>query len=75
VVCRGGVTVILVAHRLSTVINADKILGLFFFFLHLDLDIWIIVMEDGRIVEEGNHQELIEKDEIYASLVKHQLTT
>jgi len=71
VVCRGGVTVILVAHRLSTVINADKILGLFLSFFILIF----IVMEDGRIVEEGNHQELIEKDEIYASLVKHQLTT
>jgi len=63
--------VILVAHRLSTVINADKILGLFLSFFILIF----IVMEDGRIVEEGNHQELIEKDEIYASLVKHQLTT
>ena len=62
---------ILVAHRLSTVINADKILGLFLSFFILIF----IVMEDGRIVEEGNHQELIEKDEIYASLVKHQLTT
>lgn len=52
-----GRTVIVVAHRLSTVKNADK----------------IIILEDGQIIEEGNHQELITKKGKYYSLVKNQL--
>src|SRR5690606_8813377 len=40
---RAGRTTIVIAHRLSTVINADK----------------IIVLEDGRLIEEGAHQSLI----------------
>eukprot|EP00486_Rosalina_sp_Unknown_P004576 CAMPEP_0201575080 /NCGR_PEP_ID=MMETSP0190_2-20130828/20049_1 /ASSEMBLY_ACC=CAM_ASM_000263 /TAXON_ID=37353 /ORGANISM="Rosalina sp." /LENGTH=595 /DNA_ID=CAMNT_0048004259 /DNA_START=1552 /DNA_END=3342 /DNA_ORIENTATION=+ len=50
-------TVVLVAHRLSTVVNADK----------------ICVVDDGEIVEEGTHDELIEKDGIYARLVSRQM--
>lgn len=52
-----GKTVIIVAHRLSTVKNADK----------------IVVLDNGRIVEEGNHKELTNKKEKYYELVKNQL--
>jgi ABC-type multidrug transport system fused ATPase/permease subunit len=44
-----GRTSIVIAHRLATVINADK----------------IIVMDKGQIVEEGSHQELVNKAEGY----------
>ncbi|KAK8876060.1 hypothetical protein M9Y10_006244 [Tritrichomonas musculus] len=54
---RQGKTAILVAHRLATVMNADRIL----------------VFSEGRVVEEGNHQQLIAKGGIYADLVKFQL--
>lgn len=50
-------TSIIIAHRLSTIVNADKIL----------------VMDSGKIVEEGNHTELLEKDGYYANLYKAQL--
>ena len=50
-------TVIIVAHRLSTIEVADKIL----------------VIEKGQVMEKGSHSELIEKDGIYARLVKKQL--
>ena len=50
-------TVIIVAHRLSTVKNADQIL----------------VMEGGRIIEVGNHSELISIKGSYFNLVKNQL--
>jgi ATP-binding cassette, subfamily B, bacterial len=52
-----GRTVIIVAHRLSTVKNADK----------------IVVLENGKIIEEGNHKELAEKKGKYYELVKNQL--
>lgn len=52
-----GKTVIVVAHRLSTVKNADQ----------------IIVMEKGEIIEKGNHEELIITKDKYFSLVKNQL--
>lgn len=52
-----GKTVVIVAHRLSTVQNAGK----------------IVVLEHGRIVEEGNHQELTNRKGVYYNLVKNQL--
>ncbi len=51
-------TVIIIAHRLSTIRNADS----------------IVVINEGEIVEQGNHDELIEKDSFYASLYKTQLS-
>jgi ATP-binding cassette subfamily B protein len=52
-----GRTVIVVAHRLSTVRNADK----------------IVVLQDGEIIEEGNHEELAGRKGKYYELVKNQL--
>ncbi|MBR5589056.1 MAG: ATP-binding cassette domain-containing protein, partial [Phascolarctobacterium sp.] len=51
-----GRTSFVIAHRLSTIKNADKIL----------------VMEKGKIVEEGNHDELMAKDGLYAHLYQIQ---
>ncbi len=52
-----GRTVVVVAHRLSTVKNADQ----------------IVVLEKGKIVEKGNHRELTELRGAYYHLVKNQL--
>lgn len=49
-------TTILIAHRISTVQNADQ----------------IIVLEDGGIAEQGTHQELVERGEIYADMYTRQ---
>lgn len=49
-------TVIIVAHRLSTVKNDQ-----------------IIVLKHGQIVEQGNHQELVQRKADYYNLVKNQL--
>ncbi len=51
-----GRTTFVIAHRLSTVRNADRIL----------------VFEGGRIVEDGHHKDLMEKDGVYAELYKTQ---
>ena len=51
-----GRTTLIIAHRLATVMNADRIL----------------VMEDGRIVESGTHQELIAEGGLYSRLAKLQ---
>lgn len=50
-------TVVIIAHRLSTVKNADQ----------------IVVMDDGMIKESGTHYELIDKQGTYYHLVKNQL--
>ena len=49
-------TSIVIAHRLSTIQFADE----------------IIVMQDGRIAERGNHTALIAKNGLYAKLVEMQ---
>lgn len=49
-------TSLVIAHRLSTIQNADK----------------IVVMDSGKILEQGSHEELIEKKGAYASLVSMQ---
>ena len=52
-----GKTVVIVAHRLSTVQNADN----------------IVVLEKGKVIEEGTHAELTAKRGAYYELVRNQL--
>ena len=52
-----GRTAVVIAHRLSTIVDADR----------------IVVVEDGRIVETGTHDELLERDGAYADLYRTQL--
>lgn len=52
-----GRTLIVIAHRLSTVVDSDL----------------IVVMEHGRVVGQGTHSELIESTPLYRDLAKHQL--
>ena len=54
-----GRTTLVIAHRLATVLKADRIL----------------VMEDGRIVEEGTHQSLVARGGAYAELARLQFET
>ena len=49
-------TSLVIAHRLSTIKNADE----------------IIVLDQGKIIERGDHQELIKKDQLYRKLVQMQ---
>ena len=51
-----GRTSVVIAHRLSTIMNADR----------------IFVIDEGRIVEEGKHDDLIAKGGVYAKLVELQ---
>lgn len=54
---KGNKTIIIIAHRLSTVQFVDN----------------IIVLDKGRIIEEGNHEELLEKGGFYYQLYQKQL--
>jgi len=51
-----GKTTIAIAHRLSTLRNADK----------------LVILDEGKIVEQGTHNELLERNGVYAKLVKMQ---
>ena len=52
-----GRTVVIIAHRLSTVRDADNIL----------------VLDRGHLIEQGNHKELSERKGLYYNLIKNQL--
>jgi ATP-binding cassette subfamily B multidrug efflux pump len=53
-----GATLVIVAQRVSTILDADQ----------------IVVLEDGAIVGRGTHQELLETSTTYAEIVSSQLT-
>jgi ABC-type multidrug transport system fused ATPase/permease subunit len=52
-----GKTTLIIAHRLSTVVNADR----------------IVVMQAGRIVAQGSHQQLMESSPLYREHAELQL--
>ena len=55
---QGNKTVIIIAHRLSTIIHSPR----------------IIVIQNGKIVEDGNHADLLNKGGIYKALIERQLS-
>lgn len=56
---KGKYTILIIAHRLSTVIDADK----------------IFVIDDGKIIDSGTHQELLKKCEFYKNLYSKDLNS
>ncbi|KAG8733596.1 hypothetical protein FRC11_004832 [Ceratobasidium sp. 423] len=56
---QSGMTTILIAHRLSSIQNADR----------------IIAMASGRVAEQGTYNELMELGGVFSTLVKHQAST
>ncbi len=52
-------TILVIAHRLSTIVNADR----------------IYVLDEGRVIEQGNHNELLEKGGRYSRLWQQQVKT
>jgi len=52
-----GRTLIVIAHRLSTVVDSDR----------------IIVLDEGRVIGEGTHAELVAAVPLYRELAAHQL--
>jgi ATP-binding cassette subfamily B protein len=54
-----GRTSLVIAHRLSTILSADRIL----------------VIDEGRLVDAGTHEDLLERDGLYASLYRTQFST
>ncbi len=52
-------TTLVIAHRLATVLNANRIL----------------VLDNGRVVEEGDHSSLVAQDGLYARLARLQFET
>jgi len=54
-----GRTSFVIAHRLKTILNADK----------------IVVLKDGNIIEQGNHDALLAEDGFYAGLYRNQMVT
>jgi ATP-binding cassette subfamily B protein len=52
-----GRTLVVIAHRLSTVVDSDH----------------IVVLDHGRVVGQGTHSELVQTTPLYRDLAKHQL--
>ena len=52
-----GKTIVIIAHRLNTIINADN----------------IIVIEEGEVIEQGTHQELYQAGGRYSQMVRNQM--